>query len=327
MRRLVRIVSGATGILAALLSAAALACDGRNVLADRPATYLAKLDAAANKVPYPEGRYFEVQRGGAKSVLFGTMHLPDPEVARVPPALLPRLLGARMVFVEITADAEAHARRMFLGRPSLLRNENGRRISDMASEAEMAALDDVLDPHGLERAVFDRLEPWFLNLLAAVPPCGGAETVVLDRRIEHLARAGGVPVQGLEAPEDVLFALKAGTYEEQLETLLMGLPMVESAADSLAVTRKLYLEGDIFKIWVFGQMEAERVHEEAAEAVFARTYEHLVTERNERWMERLLPALREGGAVVAVGALHLGGPSGLLPMLEAEGFEVRPLPE
>ena len=46
---------------------------------------------------------------------------------------------------------------------------------------------------------------------------------------------------------------------------------------------------------------------------------------NLNWMSALLEELTKGDAVVAVGALHLGGEDGLLQLLAAEGFEIRRL--
>ena len=53
--------------------------------------------------------------------------------------------------------------------------------------------------------------------------------------------------------------------------------------------------------------------------------EALLWQRNERMLERLLPMLAEGGAVVAVGALHLPGARGLLEGLERQGYRVEAL--
>jgi uncharacterized protein YbaP (TraB family) len=48
----------------------------------------------------------------------------------------------------------------------------------------------------------------------------------------------------------------------------------------------------------------------------------LLTERNVRMAARLQARLKEGGAFVAVGALHLHGESGVLAELERRGWKV-----
>jgi len=60
---------------------------------------------------------------------------------------------------------------------------------------------------------------------------------------------------------------------------------------------------------------------------FAAEYpEPVLTERNVRMVERAMPALREGGAVIAVGALHLVGDDGITSAPEG-AFTVSPIPD
>jgi uncharacterized protein YbaP (TraB family) len=50
----------------------------------------------------------------------------------------------------------------------------------------------------------------------------------------------------------------------------------------------------------------------------------LLASRNDRWMANIQPAVREGGAFIAVGTLHLPGENGLVESLRALDFEVEP---
>ena len=47
--------------------------------------------------------------------------------------------------------------------------------------------------------------------------------------------------------------------------------------------------------------------------------------RNQRMAQRLLPQFAQGGAFVAVGALHLPGANGLLARFKAAGYTLRAL--
>jgi len=49
----------------------------------------------------------------------------------------------------------------------------------------------------------------------------------------------------------------------------------------------------------------------------------LIVDRNQRMAERVEPYLRQGGAFIAVGALHLAGEQGLVRLLERQGYTVR----
>jgi uncharacterized protein YbaP (TraB family) len=50
--------------------------------------------------------------------------------------------------------------------------------------------------------------------------------------------------------------------------------------------------------------------------------DRLITARTRRMHDRALPLLKRGGAFIAVGAAHLPGKEGLLPLFEKDGFKV-----
>jgi uncharacterized protein YbaP (TraB family) len=78
-----------------------------------------------------------------------------------------------------------------------------------------------------------------------------------------------------------------------------------------------YLDGDLATLMKLGQTLAAEDPE-----VDARLRPALIDDRNQRMFERLIPMLPQGARFIAVGALHLPGPGGLLQRLEAAGVEV-----
>ncbi len=59
-----------------------------------------------------------------------------------------------------------------------------------------------------------------------------------------------------------------------------------------------------------------------AAAVYTR---HMVDERNVEWLPRLDAILKDGHAVVVVGAMHFPGASGLITLLRERGYKVDPV--
>ncbi|HET9240182.1 MAG TPA: TraB/GumN family protein [Oligoflexus sp.] len=53
--------------------------------------------------------------------------------------------------------------------------------------------------------------------------------------------------------------------------------------------------------------------------------EALLDQRNDNWGRKMPAILSSGNTFIAVGAAHLGGKNGLLNILEAQGFTLRPL--
>jgi len=52
--------------------------------------------------------------------------------------------------------------------------------------------------------------------------------------------------------------------------------------------------------------------------------EAMIERRNAAWMPSLQAQLVKGNTLVAVGAAHLGGDTGLVRLLRASGFKVTP---
>jgi uncharacterized protein YbaP (TraB family) len=53
--------------------------------------------------------------------------------------------------------------------------------------------------------------------------------------------------------------------------------------------------------------------------------EVLLDQRNDNWGRKMPAVLSPGQTFIAVGAAHLGGKRGLINILEAQGFTLRPL--
>lgn len=53
-------------------------------------------------------------------------------------------------------------------------------------------------------------------------------------------------------------------------------------------------------------------------------FEILGTRRNEQWMKKIIPMIHEDCTLIAVGAMHLIGPNGLIAKLRDCGYKVEP---
>ncbi|MBS1041961.1 TraB/GumN family protein [Gluconobacter cerinus] len=54
-------------------------------------------------------------------------------------------------------------------------------------------------------------------------------------------------------------------------------------------------------------------------------YEYDVTKRTSQMYRAMTPYVRSGGAVILIGAAHLGGPDGLAALLRRDGYYLRPI--
>lgn len=325
------LIPSAVALLSLSFAPAAFAlCEGDNLLDTLSQDAQDQL-AAVSQEPFARGRFWEVEKDGAVSVLFGTMHLPEEKYSAVPLALQKRIETARLVMIEITIEEEKRGEKLLVGPPSIMRNPDGRRISDALSDEDWQTVQDAASGYGLTGPVMDQLEPWFIGMMLSIPKCVMLAQMrgdqILDRNIESYAHSNNVPVEGLEPFEEVLDVLRSGTYEENTEQLVMAAASVDFSEDFLATMITLYAKGDIQAIWTLSEILTVDILGEEALEIMDDSYDKLLAQRNANWADTLIPALKKGDVVVAVGAMHLPGPAGLLPMLEAEGFALRPLNE
>lgn len=147
----------------------------------------------------------------------------------------------------------------------------------------------------------------------AVLRCAPPGTVSRDDLLARAAAERGLATVGLERAVDVeakRFSIDEDTYAHLLKAALQ--PGNEVDMERLAVALNNAEYDEILSIM------AAPVPASAAQ----RYRDVMVDERNVEWMSRLRPLLEEGGAVINVGAAHLGGTNGLIALLESRGYAV-----
>jgi uncharacterized protein len=143
---------------------------------------------------------------------------------------------------------------------------------------------------------------------------------VLDYMLARMAQEQGKTVLELESLEE-----QAGIFDEMAEADQVALlrHAVSNFGSLLKDTARLtdvYLKRDLSAMWRISEEtsstspDAKRVNE-----VFA---QRVIYDRNTRMVERMQPTLGQGGAFVAIGALHLYGDRGVLALLERRGYRV-----
>lgn len=169
----------------------------------------------------------------------------------------------------------------------------------------------------------DRMKPWsVLALLEARGESGGEAT--MDARLQRIAAASGKRVLHLESLEQQLQALDCVPAAEHVRVLderlrASWILRIESA-QAMAWYRARNLEA-----WLADIDRMEGLSDEAR-AIEQRARRCLLEDRNARWIGQLETLFQDGPCLVAVGAVHLVGPEGLLAALRRDGYRVEALP-
>ncbi len=285
-----------------------------------------QLDAAAD-VPYARGRFWRIEKDGRVSHAFGTFHAPDPAIATLPKDASAALVASRVVIVEVSPAEKAAGEAALMADPLRFVDLSGPPISTRLAPAEAEALGKLAAEYGLLPQMVQQMRPWFLNVLLSIPPCLTASLAagapVLDFAVAETAAASGIPVQGLESVETGIGIFANMPPDDQILLLRLNIAFAHQAEDALASARRLYLDGEVFKIWAMTPVLTRALGlSDAYGPLVERFYQRLLVERNRTWMPKLRPALEAGGAFIAVGALHLSGPDSLQALLAAEGYTI-----
>lgn len=274
--------------------------------------------AAKEQRVHAQGRLFEVGAAGVPpSHVFGTMHVTDPEVLRLPQPVVRAFDDSTRLVLELLFTPEVEAR---MTEAMLLKD--GRTLADVVGPELYDKLLRRAAAYGLQAQQVNRFRPWAAALIFSLPveelDRSASGILALDRALQATADARGIQVFGLETLDEQVAAFGDMSEADQIATLRLTLDLNPKIDALFAEMKQAYLAGDLARLHAMTlSMMGNDPH---LSAVFE---ERFIEMRNRRMVERMTRHLKQGGAFVAVGALHISGESGILRLLEKRGFTVK----
>ena len=261
---------------------------------------------------YEQGLLWRVQGpGSGADYVFGTIHIEDPRVLDLPDAVASAFAGADIFIMELDPDLGSLTQIS-----TAMTYADGGSLEQALGKELYARAVTALAERGIPESMARQMKPWAALITLNVPrPKTG---MVLDMVLYMKAVQQGKETRGLESSEEQVSVL-AGL------PLAMQVRLIRESLDNQATMDELYEHlVEAYLSRDLGAMQA--LNDQAMAMTDARTREvvgtRLVTDRNRRMVQRMLPSLKEGSTFVAVGALHLPGPEGILSLLERKGYTV-----
>lgn len=306
---------------------AAAACNGQDLSGTLTEAERARLDARLADIPYPQGNRWIARRGDEVLHLVGTVHLGDPRLDGPLERLKPVIAEAGAVLLEMTQAEQTQLESALASDPEMLLLPDAT-LPELLSEEDWDRLAEAMRARGMPPFIGARMRPWYVSMLLSVPAClqeALAERNGLDARIEELAETHGVPTRALE-PFDAGFKLFSATpMKMQLAMIRASLAAPETNEDLFETLLSAYFAEDHARSQVVLEVLSPRLTpltEAENESVFGMLDAVLLEARNRDWIPVLLDALAgtEAPVIAAFGAAHLSGETGVLRLLEQEGF-------
>lgn len=171
---------------------------------------------------------------------------------------------------------------------------------------------------------FDQMHPLMVSLLLENFDDLALEMdtakVIVDQYIERYARTHNVEVKGLETAAEQTNALKEITMEESVESLMETVDLYDESKKMKTDLENLYKTENLKGIVAL-------INDPKMKETMDMIRGPLIDKRNKNMVDRVDKYLTESKktALVAVGALHLVGKTGLIEALRHKGYIVEPI--
>ncbi|GAB3565975.1 TraB/GumN family protein [Spirosoma luteolum] len=252
------------------------------------------------------------------SYLFGTYHILKDSYLQQAPLVRGAFERAEGVVVETTVDSSA------------MLNMAVRALMPGKTLQQLISTDD----YSLVANEFKKTTGYDLAMFSLMKPIMAATTLSLayaEQESDTLHRFSGQPL-------DLFFAAEATrrhktlvpleTMEQQMAFLFDHDPVEKQATDLVTMVKEkdtmrgtgrqltdLYLAGNLDGLVTLSRQYEDKYGDMA----------YLVNDRNRTWMQRLPGLMTVRPTFVAVGALHLPGPDGLISLLRQQGYTLKPV--
>jgi len=251
---------------------------------------------------------------GKPSYLFGTIHSEDPRVLKLPAAVQSHFNQAKIFCAEMKMD---FGTQLIMSQGMLFLD--GQKLDKLIDKKLYDKTAALVTQYGIPPQMVPMLKPWAAGLMLSVPkPKTGN---FLDLVLYQKAEQQGKTLCGLETPEYIIDLFESTPKETQIKLLQTAVKEHDQMNKSLQHMLQLYLARDLTGLQEYSDKELAGSDKDVTSLI----NEGLLVKRNHNMIKTMQPLLKQGNAFIAVGALHLPGDTGLLRLLEKQGYQVKPV--
>ncbi len=313
-----------TALLLLPAFASAQSCGTRDLISELGPAERTELDALVAEHAYAVGNLFQAEKPGSRVTVVGTLHLPDPRHSAILEEVRPALAEADLLILEATSETQAEIQSMAATRPELFFFTEGPTLIDLLTEEEWSQIEQELTAYGIPSFMAAKFQPWFLGMTLAVPPCALTQIQSggqgLDMLLESAAREYGVPMAELDQLDALMDLLAGDPIEQQIEGLRVWLAMKERGDAEMTTLVERYFQGKSREVIEYSRLTLEDKNVPVED--FDEMMQAILHDRNVAWEPKFVELVEGKNSVLAVGAAHLSGESGVLRALERAGYTI-----
>jgi hypothetical protein len=165
------------------------------------------------------------------------------------------------------------------------------------------------------RATMSKMKP-FVVVQMAIQIHFMGKTESYEMTLEEIAKTNKLSIKGLETIEQQMGFFDGLTKAQQSEMVMEGIRDTEKSIATLKEMEVLYQSQNIDSLYLMIQNEGGVIAEESND---------FLDNRNASWVPQIKEMIASKRCFIAVGAGHLGGPNGVIRLLQKEGYTLSPV--
>ena len=260
---------------------------------------------------------FKVEKNGTSSYLFGTVHVGDASMKGLPEKVTKAIDQSEQVVVEVDISKLTPLQMQQRSMPFMMLKD-GKTLQTELSKQNYNKLKDYFAKKSIDIAMFNGLKPWAVMVTMMqieFQHAGFSDQTGIDKQVLAYAKKQNITIGELE------------TLEQQLQMFdgmaLLSNEMIEETFEQLADINTYFIK--LVNAWKNGDMDTltEYYNMSFDESNYGEISEQvMLVNRNNKWVEQLVPRLTNEKLFIAVGALHLPEQHGLIKQLTDAGFTI-----
>jgi uncharacterized protein YbaP (TraB family) len=260
---------------------------------------------------------YKVEKNGTSSYLFGTVHVGDASMKGLPANVTKAIDESEHVIVEVDISKLTPFQMQQRSMP-LMMLKNGKTLQTELSKQNYNKLKNYFAKKSIDIAMFSNFKPWAVMVTMMqieFQNAGFSDQTGIDKQVLAYAKEHNIKIGELE------------TLEQQLQMFdgmaLLSNEMIEETFEQLSDINTYFIK--LVNAWKNGDMDTltEYYNMSFDDSNYGEISEQvMLINRNNKWVEQLVPRLNNEKLFIAVGALHLPEQHGLIKQLKDKGFSV-----
>ena len=261
-----------------------------------------------------KGLLWQITGKGIKqpTYLYGTIHLFDTSLYRLPQPVMAKLAQTKQVYFELDFGKLNPMEMMRYVRVQ----DSTQYLDKLLDTASLAKLKEIAKTLPMMQMLgpgLYRLKPIFLTTLLL----NNGKAITIDMEMYKQAKEFKDSVGGLETVAEQMQALDAVSVQQQAKMMQDYLKTYTTADATIKKLTEIYVKQDIENL-------LEQMNDNVP--LDAGFNEALLIKRNLVMANRIDTLLGKTSTMIAVGAGHLGGAKGLIALLKQKGYQLKNVP-